>query len=74
MSGSNLFTGTLDLLILRTLEAAPLHGYAIGKLIRDGSEGSACLKATRPRAGPRSLLQCSRKGNTPLGQPGGVVI
>ena len=39
MSGSNLFTGTLDLLILRTVEAAPLHGYAIGKRIRDGSEG-----------------------------------
>jgi PadR family transcriptional regulator len=39
MSGSNLFTGTLDILILRTLEAAPLHGYAIGRLIREGSEG-----------------------------------
>ncbi len=39
VSGSDLFTGTLDILILRTLEAAPLHGYAIGKAIRDGSEG-----------------------------------
>ncbi|MDX1492704.1 MAG: PadR family transcriptional regulator [Longimicrobiales bacterium] len=39
MSGSDLFTGTLDILILRTLEAAPLHGYAIGKSIRDSSEG-----------------------------------
>jgi transcriptional regulator len=39
MSGSDLFTGTLDILILRTLEAAPLHGYAIGRSIRDGSEG-----------------------------------
>lgn len=39
MSGSDLFTGTLDILILRTLEAAPLHGYAIGRAIRDGSEG-----------------------------------
>ena len=39
MSGSDLFTGTLDMLILRTLEAAPLHGYAIGRSIRDGSEG-----------------------------------
>ena len=39
MSGSDLFTGTLDILILRTLRAAPLHGYAIGKAIRDGSEG-----------------------------------
>jgi transcriptional regulator len=39
MSGSDLFTGTLDILILRTLQAAPLHGYAIGRSIRDGSEG-----------------------------------
>ena len=39
MSGSDLFTGTLDILILRTLQAAPLHGYAIGRTIRDGSEG-----------------------------------
>jgi PadR family transcriptional regulator PadR len=39
VSGSDLFTGTLDILILRTLQAAPLHGYAIGRAIRDGSEG-----------------------------------
>jgi transcriptional regulator len=39
MSGSDLFTGTLDILILRTLEVAPLHGYAIGRSIRDGSQG-----------------------------------
>jgi PadR family transcriptional regulator, regulatory protein PadR len=39
MSGSDLFTGTLDILILRTLEAGPRHGYAIGRAIRDGSEG-----------------------------------
>lgn len=39
MSGSDLFTGTLDILILRTLQAAPLHGYAIGRSIREGSEG-----------------------------------
>ncbi len=34
MSGSNLFTGTLDLLILRALQAGPMHGYAIGRWIR----------------------------------------
>ncbi len=39
MSGSDLFTGTLDILILRTVRTAPLHGYAIGKVIREGSEG-----------------------------------
>jgi transcriptional regulator len=39
MSGSDLFTGTLDILILRTLETGPLHGYGIGKALRDGSAG-----------------------------------
>lgn len=39
MSGSDLFTGTLDILILRLLSSAPLHGYAIGKAIRDDSAG-----------------------------------
>ena len=39
MSGSDLFTGTLDILILRTAQGGALHGYAIGKAIRDGSEG-----------------------------------
>lgn len=39
MSGSDLFTGTLDLLILRTLEAEALHGYGIGKALRDRSAG-----------------------------------
>lgn len=35
MSGSDLFTGTLDILLLRML----MHGYAIGRAIREGSEG-----------------------------------
>ena len=39
MSGSDLFTGTLDILILRTVAAEPLHGYAIGKALREGSDG-----------------------------------
>jgi PadR family transcriptional regulator PadR len=39
MSGSDLFTGTLDLLILRTVQSSALHGYAIGRAIRDRSEG-----------------------------------
>ena len=39
MSGSDLFTGTLDLLILRTLSMEPLHGYGIGKAIRRTSRG-----------------------------------
>ncbi len=39
MGGSDLFSGTLDLLILRTLRAGPKHGYAIGREIRDTSDG-----------------------------------
>ncbi|HSM61753.1 MAG TPA: PadR family transcriptional regulator [Longimicrobiales bacterium] len=39
MSGSDLFTGTLDILILRTLQSGALHGYAVGKAIRDASSG-----------------------------------
>ena len=39
MGGSDLFTGTLDLLVLRTVRAAPLHGYAIGKALREGTDG-----------------------------------
>ena len=35
----NLFTGTLDLLILRTLERGPVHGYGIARWIRDRTEG-----------------------------------
>jgi len=37
MSGSNLFTGTLDLLILRCLRGGPHHGYGIGAWIRQTS-------------------------------------
>ena len=39
MGGSDLFTGTLDLLILGIIEHRPLHGYAIGKQIRESSRG-----------------------------------
>ena len=39
MSGSDLFTGTLELLILGSVERRPLHGYAIGKQIRETTRG-----------------------------------
>ena len=35
MAGSDLFTGTLDLLILKALTWGPRHGYAIGRWIRE---------------------------------------
>jgi PadR family transcriptional regulator, regulatory protein PadR len=34
---SELLQGTLDLLILKTLEQAPLHGYAIAQAIEQGT-------------------------------------
>ncbi len=38
MAGSNLYSGTLDLLILRAVNWGPLHGYAIGRWIRQASD------------------------------------
>ena len=35
MAGSDLFTGTIDLLILKALTWGPRHGYAIGRWIRE---------------------------------------
>jgi transcriptional regulator len=37
MAGSDVFTGTLDLLILRTLRQGAMHGYGIGRWIREAS-------------------------------------
>ena len=39
MSGSDLFTGTLALLILRAVWNEPVHGYAIGQRLRASSSG-----------------------------------
>jgi transcriptional regulator len=38
MPGSDVFTGTLDLLILKALTWGPRHGYAIGRWIRETTE------------------------------------
>ena len=34
MAGSDLFTGSLDLLILKALSWGPMHGYAVGRIVR----------------------------------------
>ena len=72
MSGSDLFTGTLDILILRTLEAAPLHGYAVGKALRDRSGGvlaveEGALYPALHRLEGRGLLE-SEWGRTDTGR------
>jgi transcriptional regulator len=38
MPGSDLFTGTLDVLILKALTWGPSHGYAIGRWIRTSTD------------------------------------
>ena len=38
MAGSDLFTGTLDVLILKAVSWGPRHGYAIGRWIRESTE------------------------------------
>jgi PadR family transcriptional regulator, regulatory protein PadR len=35
MAGSDLYTGTLDLLILKAISWGPRHGYAVGRWIRE---------------------------------------
>jgi PadR family transcriptional regulator len=35
MAGSDLFTGTLDILILKAVSGGPRHGYAVGRWIRE---------------------------------------
>lgn len=72
MSGSDLFTGTLDLLILRTLGVAPLHGYAIGRALREGSAGvlaveEGALYPALHRLEGRGLLE-SEWGKTDTGR------
>ena len=34
MAGSDLYTGTLDVLILKALSGGPMHGYGVGRWIR----------------------------------------
>ena len=38
MAGSDLYIGTLDVLILKALSWGPMHGYGIGRWIRQTSE------------------------------------
>ena len=38
MAGTDLLQGTLDLMILKTLSAGPMHGYAIARWIKRVSD------------------------------------
>ena len=72
MSGSDIFTGTLDLLILRTVESGPKHGYAVGRWIRERSSGvldveEGALYPALHRLEKRGLLE-SQWGQTETGR------
>ncbi len=38
-TAGSLLQGTVDVLILKTLQHSPLHGYAVSRLIRERTEG-----------------------------------
>ena len=59
MAGSDLFTGTLDLLILKALTWGPRHGYAIGRWIR---ETTADTLVVQEGARSPALHRLERKG------------
>ena len=59
MAGSDLFTGTLDLLILKAVSWGPRHGYAIGRWIRETT--SAVLNVQEGALYP-ALHRLERKG------------
>ena len=44
MAGSDLYTGSLDLLILKALSWGPLHGYAIGRWIRQSTSDAIAIQ------------------------------
>ena len=39
MGGSDLFTGTLEMLVLRVLANGPMHGFGVGRILRENSSG-----------------------------------
>ena len=44
MAGSDLFTGTLDILILKAVSWGPRHGYAIGRWIRETTDEALVIQ------------------------------
>ena len=59
MAGSDVYTGTLDLLVLRALRWGRMHGYGIGGWIR---EASAEVLAVEEGALYPALHRLERKG------------
>ena len=72
MGGNDLFTGTLELLVLRVLASGPEHGFGIGKILREDSSGvldvaEGVLYPALHRLENRGLLRSEWK-KTPAGR------
>lgn len=72
MAGSDVYTGTLELLILRALREGPLHGYGVGRWIRERSDDvlrieEGALYPALHRMQKRGQLS-ARWGETELGR------
>lgn len=44
MAGSDIYTGSLELLILKSLTWGPRHGYSVGQWIRQGTGEALIVK------------------------------
>jgi len=44
MAGSDLYTGSLDLIVLKALSWGPMHGYGIGRWIRQSSSDALTVQ------------------------------
>src|SRR5687767_4371314 len=44
MAGSDLFTGSLDLIILKSLSWWPMHGYAVARWIRTSTKDGLTVR------------------------------
>jgi PadR family transcriptional regulator PadR len=44
MAGSDLFTGSLDLIILKSLSWGPMHGYAVARWIRTSTKAGLTVR------------------------------
>jgi transcriptional regulator len=72
MGGNDLFTGTLELLVLRVLATGPEHGFGIGRILREHSSGvldvaEGVLYPALHRLENRGLLE-SEWRRTPAGR------
>ena len=61
----DLLQGTLDLLVLRTLQAGPLHGWAVAERIEQISQD--VLQVNQGSLYPPSIAWSIRAGSLPTG-------